>query len=231
MAARRPRAAHRRAARVEDRRRMEDGSPDVPRRRGAAVDAARDRHEARLHIDGRPISFDYFRREVWHPALELAGFETRAPYCLRHSYALHSLQAGVPNRDACPPVGSLQCQPGPTRRTAAGSVRWALTLQRSANPGPVAPIRHQATPSPAHRLGIRIPLPALSAPRRSRRLCFQPEGARTAPCEPFHTPGRPMWRLFAAAHSDGVASPKWTTGMSPACGIGVDVLNARLESV
>lgn len=49
-----------------------------------------------FHIDGRPISFDYFRREVWHPALELAGFETRAPYCLRHSYALHSLQAGVP---------------------------------------------------------------------------------------------------------------------------------------
>jgi integrase len=49
-----------------------------------------------FHVDGRPISFDYFRREVWHPALELAGLETRAPYCLRHSYALHCLQAGVP---------------------------------------------------------------------------------------------------------------------------------------
>ena len=49
-----------------------------------------------FHIDGRPISFDYFRREVWHPALELAGLEARAPYNLRHSYALHNLQAGVP---------------------------------------------------------------------------------------------------------------------------------------
>jgi integrase len=49
-----------------------------------------------FNIDGRPISFDYFRREVWHPALVLAGLEPRAPYCLRHSYALHSLQAGVP---------------------------------------------------------------------------------------------------------------------------------------
>ena len=26
-----------------------------------------------FHIDGRPVSFDYFRREVWHPALLLAG--------------------------------------------------------------------------------------------------------------------------------------------------------------
>jgi integrase len=49
-----------------------------------------------FHVGGRPTSFTYFRREVWHPALELAGLETRAPYCLRHSYALHCLQAGVP---------------------------------------------------------------------------------------------------------------------------------------
>jgi integrase len=49
-----------------------------------------------FHIEGRPVSFDYFRQDVWHPALTLAGLDTRPPYSLRHSYALHSLQAGVP---------------------------------------------------------------------------------------------------------------------------------------
>ena len=49
-----------------------------------------------FHVDGRPISWVYFWREVWTPALELAGLEHRAPYNLRHSYAMHSLQAGVP---------------------------------------------------------------------------------------------------------------------------------------
>lgn len=49
-----------------------------------------------FHIDGRPISWVYFWREVWKPALEVAGLEYRAPYNLRHSYAWHSLQAGVP---------------------------------------------------------------------------------------------------------------------------------------
>jgi hypothetical protein len=51
-----------------------------------------------FHIDGRPISWVYFWREVWTPALELAGLEHRAPYNLRHSYALHSLQAGFRSR-------------------------------------------------------------------------------------------------------------------------------------
>jgi integrase len=49
-----------------------------------------------FHVEGRPISWTYFRREVWAPALELAGLEKRAPYNLRHSYAWHCLQAGVP---------------------------------------------------------------------------------------------------------------------------------------
>jgi integrase len=49
-----------------------------------------------FHVEGRPISWTYFRREVWQPALEAAGLEPRPPYNLRHSYALHSLQAGVP---------------------------------------------------------------------------------------------------------------------------------------
>jgi integrase len=49
-----------------------------------------------FNIDGRPISWVYFWREVWTPALKTAGLEHRAPYNLRHSYAWHSLQAGVP---------------------------------------------------------------------------------------------------------------------------------------
>jgi integrase len=49
-----------------------------------------------FNMDGRPISWVYFWREVWTPALKSAGLEHRAPYNLRHSYAQHSLQAGVP---------------------------------------------------------------------------------------------------------------------------------------
>jgi site-specific recombinase XerD len=49
-----------------------------------------------FYVDGLPISWPYFTREVWHPALLTAGLDPRAPYNLRHSYALHSLQTGVP---------------------------------------------------------------------------------------------------------------------------------------
>lgn len=49
-----------------------------------------------FNIDGRPISWVYFWREVWRPALAAAGLEYRAPYNLRHTYAWHSLTAGVP---------------------------------------------------------------------------------------------------------------------------------------
>lgn len=49
-----------------------------------------------FHIEGRPISWVYFWREVWRPALELAGLPYRAPYNLRHTFAYWSLRAGVP---------------------------------------------------------------------------------------------------------------------------------------
>jgi integrase len=49
-----------------------------------------------FNVDGRPISWPYSYREIWRAALEAAGLEYRAPYNLRHSYALHNLQAGVP---------------------------------------------------------------------------------------------------------------------------------------
>jgi integrase len=49
-----------------------------------------------FHIDERPISWVYFWREVWRPALLLAGVDYRAPYNLRHTFAYWSLRAGVP---------------------------------------------------------------------------------------------------------------------------------------
>lgn len=49
-----------------------------------------------FHIDGRPVSWPYFWREVWRPALAAAGVDYRAPYNLRHTYAYMSLAAGVP---------------------------------------------------------------------------------------------------------------------------------------
>lgn len=49
-----------------------------------------------FHIDGRPVSWPYFCREVWHPALVAAGLEKRPPYSLRHTFAYWSLRAGVP---------------------------------------------------------------------------------------------------------------------------------------
>jgi integrase len=49
-----------------------------------------------FHIDGRPVSWVYYRREVWVPALTAAGLEQRPPYNLRHTFALWSLRAGVP---------------------------------------------------------------------------------------------------------------------------------------
>lgn len=49
-----------------------------------------------FHEDGVPVAWSHFYTEVWRPAFEAAGLEYRAPYNLRHSYALHSLQAGVP---------------------------------------------------------------------------------------------------------------------------------------
>ncbi len=66
------------------------------------VDALRDVPRSILtrrvfhHESGKPLSWSYFAQEWWRPAVQLAGLEARPPYSLRHSFALHSLQAGVP---------------------------------------------------------------------------------------------------------------------------------------
>jgi len=49
-----------------------------------------------FHAEGRPISWRYCSQDFWHPALELAKVEARAPYNLRRWYAWRCLQAGVP---------------------------------------------------------------------------------------------------------------------------------------
>lgn len=76
-----------------------------------------------FHVDGRAVSFDYFRREVWHTALQLAGLEPRPPYALRHTFAFMSLAAGVP-------IASLARQMGHTdvNRTFATYGGWAREM-------------------------------------------------------------------------------------------------------
>jgi integrase len=94
-----------------------------------------------FHVEGRPISFDYFRREVWHPALKLAGLEPRAPYNLRHSYAWHCLQAGVLISSLARAMGHADVSR--TFTVYGGcAMRWVRTRPRSENPGRVAPIWH-----------------------------------------------------------------------------------------
>jgi len=54
----------------------------------------------------RRIHTVYFWREIWRPALELAGLDYyRAPYNLRHTFAYWSLRAGVPSAAVAPRHG------------------------------------------------------------------------------------------------------------------------------
>ena len=95
-----------------------------------------------FHVDGRPVSWVYFRREVWTPALELASLEKRPPYSLRHSYALHSLQAGVPIADVARQMGhanvkrTFQVYGGWVREMGEGAARLRETWLEGANRAP-----------------------------------------------------------------------------------------------
>jgi integrase len=90
-----------------------------------------------FHIEGSPISFSYFRREVWRPALELAGLEDRPPYHLRHTFAYWSLRAGVPIATVAREMGhadvsrTFQVYGGWCREmgsdAAAMRARWAVS--------------------------------------------------------------------------------------------------------
>jgi integrase len=45
---------------------------------------------------GEAIHWGHWRGDVWRTALELAGLASRPPYSTRHTFAVWSLQAGVP---------------------------------------------------------------------------------------------------------------------------------------
>jgi hypothetical protein len=114
-----------------------------------------------FNVDSRPISFNYFRREVWHPALGLAGLETRPPYSLRHSYALHSLQAGVPIATLARQMGhadvsrTFKVYGGWVREMGAYAAALRESWARDAN-------MEQAHRNPANGVDIRVPLPAFA---------------------------------------------------------------------
>ena len=79
-----------------------------------------------FHIDGRPISWVYFWREVWRPALELAQLPYRAPYNLRHTFAYWSLRAGVPIATVAREMGHTSTEQ--TFKVYGGcAARWART--------------------------------------------------------------------------------------------------------
>ena len=94
-----------------------------------------------FHVEGRPISWRYFSQDVWHPALTLAGLEPRAPYNLRHSYAWHCLQAGVPIATQPARWDTPTCL-GRSPSTAVGATRWARTPRRCEKHGLAALTRH-----------------------------------------------------------------------------------------
>jgi len=81
------------------------------------------------HNQGEMLQWANFTKRHWHPALELAGLETRAPYCMRHTFAYFSLRAGVPIADLAREMGHTS-----VARTFITYGMWADELgQRAAN--------------------------------------------------------------------------------------------------
>lgn len=49
-----------------------------------------------IHRDGRPIAVNYYRRELYYPALERAGIKRHlTPHATRHTFASLLHRAGV----------------------------------------------------------------------------------------------------------------------------------------
>jgi integrase len=55
--------------------------------------------------NGRPVNWKWWHREVWQPAVQLAGLAQRAPYACRHTFAYFSLRAEVPISDLARDMG------------------------------------------------------------------------------------------------------------------------------
>jgi integrase len=81
------------------------------------------------HQEGEPLRWNTFTKRVWSTAVELAGLEKRAPYCMRHTFAYFSLRAGVPIADLAREMGHTS-----VARTFITYGMWADELgQRAAN--------------------------------------------------------------------------------------------------
>jgi integrase len=55
--------------------------------------------------DHNPLGWKWFHKEVWQPAVKLAGLDARPPYSCRHTFAYFSLRAGVPIADLAVEMG------------------------------------------------------------------------------------------------------------------------------
>jgi integrase len=55
--------------------------------------------------NGRAVNWDWWHREIWQPAVQLAGLARRAPYACRHTFAYFSLRAAVPISDLARDMG------------------------------------------------------------------------------------------------------------------------------
>jgi hypothetical protein len=137
-----------------------DGSPD-----DAGVEALRSIPRALttrrvFHVEGRPISWGYFSRDVRHPALLLAGLDPRAPYNLRHSHAWHRLQAGVP-------IATLARQMGHADVSRTFIVYGGWSREMGENAASLRETWVGATNTPPHAsespsdAGVRVPPSAL----------------------------------------------------------------------
>jgi integrase len=97
--------------------------------------------------DGRPVHLEMFRREVWLPALELAGLERRPFYSCRHTFAVFSLRAGVPVNDLARELGHANV--AVTYQTYGG---WVSEMgQRAAS-------RREAWAASAEETTTRVPI-------------------------------------------------------------------------
>jgi hypothetical protein len=107
------------------------------------------------------MSWSYFYPDVWKPGSEAAGLEHRSPYNLRHTYALHSLQAGVP-------IATLAGQMGhaDVNRTFATCGGWVPELGADAalrERGVMAPKGRQNGPETECQSRRRVPPTGRSA--------------------------------------------------------------------
>jgi hypothetical protein len=121
-----------------------------------------------FNVHGRPISWPYFTREVWHPARNWPALRSaRHTRCATPSRTGRSARACRSRR--WPARWATPRRSGRSLSTAAGATRWAPTPPCSENHGRLAQIRHQTLSKPSRRASVRVPLPALPEAARPPR--------------------------------------------------------------